>query len=297
MPHLFPKPARPRKGFTLIELLVVIAIIAILAAILFPVFQKVRENARRASCQSNMKQIAVATIQYTQDADEQYPISVPSTASGWLYNFSFSTPTDWRPPSGATYAARDSYWSNSLQAYLKSFAVYACPDGQEYRVPSLAAAYTAATKHWANMSYAMNGNLGNLKLAAVSSPAFLVMYTENHGSTAIAGQALTFPTPHCPDPASPCVYVQPSAPGVCATAANGSKNDWYVSVYPFNAMVHSSGGNYAYTDGHVKWMRHDSNQYDDPWGNYDATGTPGGAYYDGCHELLYRPDRDNADYP
>src|SRR5687768_2269727 len=67
--HSNAVPAKP-KGFTLIELLVVIAIIALLAAILFPVFSRARENARRSNCQSNLKQIGLGILQYTQDYDE-----------------------------------------------------------------------------------------------------------------------------------------------------------------------------------------------------------------------------------
>ncbi len=68
-----------KKGFTLIELLVVIAIIAILAAILFPVFARARENARRSSCQSQLKQIALGHKQYIQDYDEKFPLVFVNT--------------------------------------------------------------------------------------------------------------------------------------------------------------------------------------------------------------------------
>ena len=88
-----------KKAFTLIELLVVIAIIAILAAILFPVFARARENARRASCQSNLKQIGLGLLQYTQDYDEKYM-------------------TDWD--------GQRSY-KQSIQPYLKSGQIWACP--------------------------------------------------------------------------------------------------------------------------------------------------------------------------
>ena len=92
-----------KSAFTLIELLVVIAIIAILAAILFPVFARARENARRSSCQSNLKQIALGFMQYTQDYDEKFPGS------------------DWRQHKLAlTRPANPFGWADGLQPYLKS---------------------------------------------------------------------------------------------------------------------------------------------------------------------------------
>jgi len=93
-----------RTGFTLIELLVVIAIIAILAAILFPVFAKVREKARQTACLSNMKQLGLAFVQYSQDYDEMNPDGV-----SWYY------------PGG-------NGWAGQLYPYVKSTAVFLCPD-------------------------------------------------------------------------------------------------------------------------------------------------------------------------
>lgn len=93
---------RKISGFTLIELLVVIAIIAILAAILFPVFARARENARRSSCQSNLKQIGLGLLQYSQDYDE-------------------ITPAD-RSSNGAP-----TTWQNFVQPYIKSVQIFVCP--------------------------------------------------------------------------------------------------------------------------------------------------------------------------
>ena len=102
-----------KSGFTLIELLVVIAIIAILASILFPVFGRARENARRSSCQSNLKQIGLGIAQYTQDYDERYP--------GWFVNPVSGAWTYWEG-TGAT-----ATWDLLIQPYVKSTQILVCP--------------------------------------------------------------------------------------------------------------------------------------------------------------------------
>lgn len=91
---------RPHPGFTLIELLVVIAIISLLAAILFPVFGRARDNARRSSCQSNARQIGFALVQYSQDYDEKYP---------------------------AMYHGGLGYWNFIIQPYIKNTQIFDCP--------------------------------------------------------------------------------------------------------------------------------------------------------------------------
>ena len=112
-----------RKAFTLIELLVVIAIIAILAAILFPVFSRARENARRASCASNLKQLGIAFMMYTQDYDERLPgvtIGTPgeNETGGWVYFTHFDAPGR---------ASVIDVTKGALYPYVKNSQVYVCP--------------------------------------------------------------------------------------------------------------------------------------------------------------------------
>lgn len=114
---------RSRSGFTLIELLVVIGIMALLAAILFPVFARARGNAQRASCQSNLKQIGLAAMQYASDYDDCLPPSVMVT--GFIPSNPYSNPSGLSPGSPATKTYID-----LLQSYVQNLQIFVCPSFQ-----------------------------------------------------------------------------------------------------------------------------------------------------------------------
>jgi prepilin-type N-terminal cleavage/methylation domain-containing protein/prepilin-type processing-associated H-X9-DG protein len=149
-------------GFTLIELLVVIAIIAILAAILFPVFARARENARRAGCMSNLKQITLGMMQYSQDYDERLP----------AYN------------GGSTRGGVSPFYHVAIDPYVKSRQLYRCPSARDL---------TGAT--WESLqypTYGFNGQGGSgymyqyegTALAEIEEPSITWMLVEQTYSSA-----------------------------------------------------------------------------------------------------------------
>lgn len=214
--------AMRRRGFTLIELLVVIAIIAILAAILFPVFAKAREKARQASCLSNTKQLGLGIVQYCQDYDEQMPE---------------------RQNTGTE--AGD--WEVTTYPYVKSYQVYACPSNPNKGT------YTFANGTYENppkilnsalpfpfpISYAANRNGG-----ATNSPWH--DYNDNNGNNS------TTPLAAFQQPASTILIVETVARYIDYNPINN-----LFSVANNNNMFagHSGFSNFAFADGHSKAMR------------------------------------------
>jgi len=154
------------RAFTLIELLVVIAIIAILAAILFPVFAQAREKARATACISNEKQIGLAIMQYVSNYDETWP-------SGRLFNELYSSPNSF--PTGIG-------WSQQVSPYVKNGGLFKCPSDDTN--PSTGAPGNVT------MSYALNANLAAITDANLTKPSMtcgLIEVEGNDGSVNASG--------------------------------------------------------------------------------------------------------------
>jgi prepilin-type N-terminal cleavage/methylation domain-containing protein/prepilin-type processing-associated H-X9-DG protein len=221
-----------RRGFTLIELLVVIAIIAILAAILFPVFAKAREKARQTSCLSNLKQLMLALVMYKQDYDEKWPrhcwgdtVCAPNPAA--------------------------SNWPNGAYAYIKNKQIFECGSNSPGCMMPAVRQQNPAVWGTGGTNYGFNEMLffqgAGMSDARLKYPAETLVLADCRCQWIGGYWSVAFPA------RSNLTRVQVAArstgpgPGICCAGGWSAQAD--------EATLHNGGSNLAFADGHAKWFR------------------------------------------
>lgn len=232
-----------RSGFTLIELLVVIAIIAILAAILFPVFAQSRAKARQAACSSNMKQVGIGMMMYAQDYDETLPgnsslenVSDPRWPDAMTaHSAGLSEPMGWMQPYDPANPGTHRIWARDTQPYIKNLGVFSCPESKPRSddgvcTPAANTCEVTGLANAGNGNMLLNGIVGSKALAAMPAPADTIFIHEVRNYNRVAQEK---------------------------PRQKKSNRLWTNFTHNYYDLLHSGGANLVFCDGHAKWQRRD----------------------------------------
>lgn len=228
-----------KRGIHLIELLVVIGIIAILAAILFPVFARAREKARTATCASNEKQMGIAILMYAQDYDERLPDSQPSY---WTSGCAVNSTAVWSATKslGERIAALDLSWQGVVQPYVQSKQLFTCPSRGDLPWADGYTGYGYNGSYWGGNKTPCGGTHGTadsksgldnyISLAEIPTPASTLMVADSpiNGAPEVGDG----------DPSD--------GEGITPPDQQGPNH--------LPETRHNRGYNVLWCDGHVKWM-------------------------------------------
>ncbi|HVK04182.1 MAG TPA: DUF1559 domain-containing protein [Armatimonadaceae bacterium] len=240
-----------RAAFTLIELLVVIAIIAILAAILFPVFAQAREKARQAACLSNQKQIGTGLMMYMQDYDEVYPMHIDCNVPASCFTMN---------------------WMMMIEPYTKNRQIYICPSRSDMVYGGTNTSYyiSYGLNYWMNSWYYPPGKVG-LPMNDIARPAETVWILETGNATNTPGRGF--------------YQAYASYYGGVLLRTNATYGFDYrnptTGLYADARLTdrHNGGLNVVWGDGHAKWIKRELLENDVNDDGLPVPANPGSKYW------------------